>query len=316
MTRIQTNRLLILFFLIGVIGVSCSKDPLITKPKHFGLQEMLDRGNILDLAVSNTSVTMFNDNGELILFDRKDSSFTFYNDINSKLNTSGIIGIQSLNDSTIVVGDNQHGLRHIGKNNVFSFLSTRGLRAFNMQNQTTFINFLPTLLTDGIQLRISASEVGSVNEFTCIAANNDTLYTGTKQHGVFRHFRIGTTSQLYPERNILAIDNQFIGSCIQMTFDSKGNLWTLTSKGLLKHIGKKSEFIPFAENEIGKHITIHNDTVYLVTNTGISWVDDNKIVEYPSLKNMFEPNEINVMEIDSKGSFWVGTTTGLYKFSN
>lgn len=311
----QPLRQIFLFTIsLCLIGISCSKDPLITPPEQYGLTHIYNRGNIVDLGVCNKYVLFLNGKNEMVLHSFTDSSFKHYNEVNSAINTSTIVGIQSLNDTTVVFGERTTGIRYFYNDKLHDHIRIGNLKKFNCQDQLTFVSNEPKILINNKIENSRQWYLPNDKIFTCTAGRNDTMYVGTEENGIFRNKPQKVVSLLLEDEDFKDIDSQFIGSCIQMIIDTRGILWTLTTRGLVQYNSKRKDFIPLPKNHIGKHMVIHNDTIYVLTNQGIYKLEYDKIVAYSPLQNVFDSDNINVFEIDSKGSFWIGTNKGLYKF--
>lgn len=165
------------------------------------------------------------------------------------------------------------------------------------------------------------------NDINCFEEDNlGNLWIGTNGGGLLYYDRVRETFKQYQHdpANKGSISSNII---VSLLLDSDGDLWIGTYLGGLSRYKGEGRFEHFT-NQPGNQHSLSDNKVWalLETSPGIIWIGTlNGGIDIFNKKNhtistfqehynfIFDPDEINTIKKDQSGTFWVGTSKGLYK---
>ena len=174
--------------------------------------------------------------------------------------------------------------------------TTRGYSEIMVDNQT--VKILRNGLESEIIQDIKSDDKGSI-------------WFATQESGIYK---LSKDADI-PER----IKNPYSDIILCIENDNKGNLWFGTyEQGAFKYNleNNKFELIEETRNQtIPKIISDQSNRIWFVTiKEGIFLLEDNQIKQIKTLNNLLD-NSVLALKVDMEGNIWLGTISGVSKFS-
>ncbi len=305
---------LIFCLYIGLLTVlqGCKKDPEISKPELPKAELIVENSFVFDMHVSSNELYFLKSTGELGIYDRNFKSFKFFNSLNSQIDAEAIFAIDRTISGQVVFGDSINGIRYFNNETLATLLSAKFLRFFNFKRQPAYFTNEPfiDILNKPHNL---PSWVTGANKTNCLAALNDELVIGTEAGhiGIFNKYNSTLTLKL--DRSFTEGDSAITGECLSMEFDDNDNLWTMTSKGLVRYDHKQWKYLEGPINTDFRHLLIRKNGIYTITDRGIYQVSENQLIYNSQLSELFPTGSIRLAEEDPDGNLFVVTDSGVFQ---
>ena len=284
--------------------VRCSKDQLAFNPLLTGeVQTIFDHGDVRQIALTSSEVYFSLDEVQLGVYDRSNTEVQFYNNINSTI--SIVKGLQTLNDSTVLVGRNTGGAMRLTDSGFVHHFPAGTMDRFSLNNHLIMSR------RSGVWFKNYGAYIGGTDPFiTSLACDGDTGWIGTAERGLF----FLTKSKVISTYNDFGDITLQSDSVMDVHLDMDNNLFVLTTKELLiKRSGNWTQYIS-PPGVINISMNVWNGRVLIATFKRIHMLLDDKIVPTGRLNHHLPSGVVNHIESDENGYLWIGTSNGLHYY--
>ncbi len=287
---------------------TCKKDVVrIDYDRAGSLQLIFDRGDIQHIGATEHMCYFSKRQTELVSYEVWDSSFTYFNSLNSDF--GDIVQIEPYNDSTVLIGDSKRGIRYFNKGKIYTYRAMGGLSNFNQSCDQVVVSF------DRISYAASSFNqffsLGKVftgtDGITAATACSDSVWIGTVGGGVIQYHTTRYYRRYTTESTNLADDS------IKDIQIENSNLWVLSKTGLSKKDG--NDFITYSipNGVVAQEMCFARGHIFITTNRGIYHLKNDQVVPYDFINDLLpDPTQITTMAADPLGQLWLGTKKGLY----
>lgn len=297
---------------ILVLFCSCKKDVLLEPFETQGsLSPVFDRGNITHVGATSQTCYFTKGSQELAVYQIWDSSFTFFNSVNSQF--GNFIGIGRLNDSTVLIGNDRSGIGYFEAGDFEFYRAIGGLSKFDITKELILHSFSNVRYTaPSFSSEISFNrDVRSENEITALMAYKDSAWVGTLGAGLVQ-YTAASYFKLYNTQSAGLADDSIVAL---KTIDNR--LVVLTRSGITQQTkgGFKTYFLPNGVR--GKSMEITGNQAFIVTTQGIYRFKNEKLKRYDFINHLLpDESTVNTIHVDPAKRLWVGTENGLYLYQN
>lgn len=293
--------------LLLVLSVSC-KHEIPARPSLWEVETVINRGNILDLGVSNSQVCILNSKPEVGVLDRKSNTWQFYNRVNSLI--SNVSEIQNVGDTTVLLSDDVHGLFSLHDTGMVRIDTTINTIGFDYSGDVCRANARGLYITgNGITRKVQNQFQFGMTRLSSMAAKDDTIWVGTQAYGLFY---ADVVNKKIKQASYLVVANYKVK---QITYDDSEVLWIVTEGGVSQH--KNGNWKVYHSPKWLKlnHMTHLGGEIYLATDIGVYKLNvaTGEYIEEEELNEKLPYQMVNVIEADSDDNMWLGTGIGLIK---
>ena len=251
--------------LITTLLAACKHE--VPEPRTFGhIETIINRGNILDLGISQSQVCFLNSKPEIGVLNRQTGEFHFFNAFNANL--SDVSDIQGVGDTLVLGADFNNGMFAFGADQLVSKNATLDNDGFDFSYNPCFANSFGVFVdVKGQQKKLPNSFRFGMTLLSSLAASDDTCWVGTRGYGLFHiDLKVKQPKQLAP---------RYLGNhkVKQVFFDVYKNLWVVTEAGIsvrrngVWKVHRSPTWLKI------NHLALHGADVYLATNLGLYRLD-------------------------------------------
>ncbi len=280
------------------------------RQKAWSIDTIIDRGEILDLGVSNSVVCMKNSKPEIGVYDRASEQWMFFNEFNSPL--EDVVQIRSVSPSLLLLSDTDVGLVSINHSGIVVHDSSTEYMGFNYDGDTSWATIFGVFVRHQSRTyKLANGFRFGFNHLTDLAAIGTTCWVGTQSGGVYEIDM--------PSKGIKLIASENLPSAIikQMIVDDENRLWVVTRRGVSTYYRNSWKSFNKTNGLIINHIALVDNHVHVASESGMYLFDRNsgKYTENSGINELLPNKHCNVVESDSSGALWVGTENGLFRFA-
>ena len=295
------------FWLVTTTFQACEKDPIYVDYDRGGELKLIIRDGAVDRLAVNDEMCLFNHKDALVRYTIWDGSFTHYSWINT--NIGKVIQLKRDKENKLYVADSKYGVGYFDKEEYKTVWANNGVDDFDISGE------LITRRSSNVVYKLSSSPNNKSlwvfrNQFTCLASYGDRAYVGTDR-GLYRYSVHG------PEGVFVAGNGQLRDSHVKDLRVHKGDLWVLTHHAVSQKYAENDFHIyDLPDGVFGNKLFICHNQVLVTSNHGVYKLKEDGFEPFTDLNEQFDEDEtIQVVEADSQGKLWVGTSKGLYTYT-